>query len=90
VLFSGIALVAYRFLLPGPDDAERAPPRRRIGCRGRPSGCPAEPPRRPALVHRLRLRMLAALGVLALLTVVLAGGTTVVLGRVLSNRTSAT
>ncbi len=51
VLFSVVALVAYRFLLPGPEDAERAEP------------AAARPGRR--VLTGTAVRMLAALGALA-------------------------
>jgi MFS family permease len=54
VLFSGVALVAYRFLLPGPEDAERAEPAPASGKR---------PGRRGFTLAAVR--MLAALGALA-------------------------
>ncbi|WP_127506889.1 MFS transporter [Actinoplanes solisilvae] len=51
VLFSGIALIAYRYLLTGPEDAERT------------AAAPESPPRR--FFTGAIVRMLAALGVLA-------------------------
>jgi len=65
VLFSAVALIAYRFLLPGPEDAERAAEAEDLAAA---DGHPAAPPahhggRRP--VTGAAVRMLAALGVLA-------------------------
>jgi len=57
-LFSLLALAAYRFLLPGPDDAERP------AHSGRDGDAPARTPGRRA-VTRAAVRALAALGVLA-------------------------
>ncbi|HEX2132204.1 MAG TPA: MFS transporter [Actinophytocola sp.] len=54
VLFSAVALVALRFMLPGPEDAERAEP------------APAVPGAAWRSIRGTALRMLAALGVLAM------------------------
>jgi MFS family permease len=64
-LFSAVALIAYRFLLPGPEDAERTAEAEDVAAA---DGHPAAPPahhgrRRP--VTGSAVRMLAALGVLA-------------------------
>ncbi|MFY1692251.1 MFS transporter [Plantactinospora sp. WMMB782] len=63
--WSLVALVAYRFLLPGPDDAERPVETRDPATPDRP---PADPPARPRgwrTWGRPTLRMLAALSTLA-------------------------
>ncbi|MFI7448633.1 MFS transporter [Nonomuraea sp. NPDC049714] len=61
-LFSIVAIVAYRFLLPGPEDAERAAEAQNLA-----DGHPAAPPTRPGRrwFTGAAVRMLAALGVLA-------------------------
>ena len=63
-LFSVVALVAYRFLLPGPEDAERTAEAQDLAAA---DGHPAAPPatRRGLRVLRGAVPMLAALGVLA-------------------------
>ncbi|MER5647674.1 MFS transporter [Streptosporangium sp. NPDC002524] len=63
-LFGVVAVVAYRFLLPGPEDAER-PAEDRAPASG--DGPPAAPPVRggPRSFTGPAVRMLAALGVLA-------------------------
>ncbi|MGN9783863.1 MFS transporter [Nonomuraea sp. ZG12] len=63
-LFSIVAIVAYRFLLPGPEDAERAAEAQDFAAAdGRPAAPPARPGRR--WFTGAAVRMLAALGVLA-------------------------
>ncbi|SDR20182.1 MFS transporter [Thermostaphylospora chromogena] len=65
VLFSLVAVAAYRFLLPGPDDAERA---ERAEPQDLPGDRRAAPPARPEgrrQASGAAVRMLAALGVLA-------------------------
>jgi MFS family permease len=54
VLFSAVALVALRFMLPGPEDTERADP------------APGSHPNAIRAVRTTAMRMLAALGVLAI------------------------
>ncbi|GIH97611.1 MFS transporter [Planobispora siamensis] len=64
-LFSVVALVAYRFLLPGPEDAERlAEAQDAAAADGHPGAPPAGPARRRSFAAPA-VRMLAALGVLA-------------------------
>ena len=65
VLFSAVALVAYRFLLPGPEDAERTAEAEDLAAA---DGHPAAPPAHHAGWRSFTgaaVRMLAALGVLA-------------------------
>jgi hypothetical protein len=66
VLFSGIALVAYRFLLPGPEDAERTAEAEDLAAA---DGHPGAPPAHHGAGRRrftgTAVRMLIALGVLA-------------------------
>lgn len=65
MLFSLVALVAYRFLLPGPDDAERAAEAEDLAAA---DGHPAAPPAHHGGWRSFSgsaVRMLAALGVLA-------------------------
>jgi len=67
-LFSVVALVAYRFLLPGPEDAERLAEAQEAQDLAAADGHPAAPPARHPAGHtasRTALLMLAALGVLA-------------------------
>ncbi|MGC5016814.1 MFS transporter [Streptosporangium sp. DT93] len=64
VLFGAVALVAYRFLLPGPEDAERPAEAREPAADGRAAVPPAGSGVRRALTGSA-VRMLAALGVLA-------------------------
>jgi MFS family permease len=64
-VFSIVALVAYRFLLPGPEDAERTAEAQDAAARdGHPASPPAARTGRRAFTGRA-VRMLAALGVLA-------------------------
>jgi MFS family permease len=64
-LFSAVALIAYRFLLPGPEDAERTAEAEDVAAAdGHPAAPPAHHGRRRPLTGSA-VRMLAALGVLA-------------------------
>jgi MFS family permease len=64
-LFSAVALIAYRFLLPGPEDAERTAEAEDLAAAdGHPAAPPAHHGRRRS-VTGAAVRMLAALGVLA-------------------------
>lgn len=57
VVFGAVAVGAYRFMLPGPEDAERAAPQPSVADR-------AAEPRRRAVLPRRALGMLAVLGTL--------------------------
>ncbi|WP_084965723.1 MFS transporter [Thermoactinospora rubra] len=67
VLFSLVALAAYRFMLPGPEDAERAAEAQDLAASdGHPAAPPAPLHERARPWARSAVRMLAALGTLAI------------------------
>ncbi len=64
-VFSLVAVVAYRFLLPGPEDAERTDQAQNVAAADGHAGAPAAAPTGRRALTRTAVRMLAALGVLA-------------------------